>query len=308
MKEYRKDENMNTFSHNLKKLRISRGLTRDELAKLIHMPKNSIVNYELGRKLPGYDAIVKFEDFYRVSAADLSREVEISDQQVFDEEMSVDNSGAEEKLGIRLKSLRKKAGLTQQKLADIFGISKYSIWHYENGSKQPGCKVLANYEEFFRVTASYLLGTTEENDYDLFASHVALKSGDSDPHTIGDADIGNVASSIRKIRKLHGMTQVDFAESLGLTEITIQCYENGRRKPNLNTLIKLEQLYGVTPMQLAGISREPVLRQVEEPEQSSEPIESTEVKEENGSGLEKRIAMLERSERRNRWRGGTSCR
>ena len=55
-------------------------------------------------------------------------------------------------------------------------------------------------------------------------------------------DIGN---RLRKIRKEKGLTQKTLAEKLNVSTITIQNYENGRRKPNLEMLNKISKLLEV---------------------------------------------------------------
>lgn len=55
-------------------------------------------------------------------------------------------------------------------------------------------------------------------------------------------DIGN---RIRQIRKEKGLTQKALAEKLNLSTVTIQNYENGRRKPNLEMLNRMSELLEV---------------------------------------------------------------
>lgn len=57
-----------------------------------------------------------------------------------------------------LKSLRKKAGLTQAELAYKTGLSLSAIINYENGLREPNAKAMAALEEFFNVSAVDLYG------------------------------------------------------------------------------------------------------------------------------------------------------
>ena len=64
-------------------------------------------------------------------------------------------------LSTRLKELRLKAGLTQQKLGDLVGITKVSVCCYEKGTRLPSLDTLVDLANTLNVDVDYLLG----NDY-----------------------------------------------------------------------------------------------------------------------------------------------
>lgn len=51
----------------LKKLRKSRGLTTEQLAKIIHVSKRTIENYESGKTNPDFDTLKHFARFFNVT-------------------------------------------------------------------------------------------------------------------------------------------------------------------------------------------------------------------------------------------------
>ncbi len=61
--------------------------------------------------------------------------------------------------GDRLKSLRKKKGLTQTDLGDMMGLDKSTICCYEKGTRQPPLENIIDFMQIFAVTADYLLGS-----------------------------------------------------------------------------------------------------------------------------------------------------
>ena len=65
------------------------------------------------------------------------------------------------KFSLRLKELRNSKNLSQQKLADIIGISKSSINMYERGEREPGLEMLESIADFFNVDLDYLLGKSD---------------------------------------------------------------------------------------------------------------------------------------------------
>ena len=66
-----------------------------------------------------------------------------------------------EKIGARLKELRKEKGLTQQQLADKLGLSKSAIIQYENNKRAPNFQAMSRLVAFFKVTPQYLSGESD---------------------------------------------------------------------------------------------------------------------------------------------------
>lgn len=61
----------------------------------------------------------------------------------------------------RLKELRQKQKISQQKLADHFHISQQSIWKYENGLAEPDIHTLIQFADYFQTSVDYLIGHTD---------------------------------------------------------------------------------------------------------------------------------------------------
>ena len=69
--------------------------------------------------------------------------------------------------GMRLKTLRKQAGLTQQQLAAQLGITKSVVSFYELQARSPSPEVLAKLAQIFHVSADYLLGLDSRETIDV---------------------------------------------------------------------------------------------------------------------------------------------
>ena len=69
--------------------------------------------------------------------------------------------------GVRLKILRKQAGLTQQQLAAQLGITKSVVSFYELQARSPSPEVLAKLAQIFHVSADYLLGLDSRETIDV---------------------------------------------------------------------------------------------------------------------------------------------
>ena len=61
-------------------------------------------------------------------------------------------------LGMRIRELRKKLGLTQQQLGDLVKVTKVSISCYESGTRTPNLDTLLDLADVLKVDISYLVG------------------------------------------------------------------------------------------------------------------------------------------------------
>ena len=59
---------------------------------------------------------------------------------------------------------------------------------------------------------------------------------------------------LRELRQQRNMTQLEVAESLGVSRVTITKYETGDREPDLKTAQRLAELFGVSIDYLVGAS------------------------------------------------------
>lgn len=64
--------------------------------------------------------------------------------------------------GDKLKELRKKNNVSQEKLGDFLGVTTTAIWSWETNRTQPPFETVNKLAEYFGVTTDYLLGI----DYD----------------------------------------------------------------------------------------------------------------------------------------------
>lgn len=66
----------------------------------------------------------------------------------------------------RLMQLREEQKLTQAELANKVGISKNSIYYYENEKRVPDANTVIKFARFFGVTTDYLLGLDDVRTHD----------------------------------------------------------------------------------------------------------------------------------------------
>ncbi len=70
-------------------------------------------------------------------------------------------------LGGRIRALRKREFMSQAELAEKIGVSASAIGMYEQNRRTPDNETLKEFCEIFGVTSDYLLGLSENYNYDV---------------------------------------------------------------------------------------------------------------------------------------------
>jgi len=63
---------------------------------------------------------------------------------------------------VRIKELRKKKGISQQRLATDLNTTQNTISRYETGEREPGIDELIKIADYFNVSVDYLIGRTDD--------------------------------------------------------------------------------------------------------------------------------------------------
>nr|WP_164671143.1 helix-turn-helix transcriptional regulator [Virgibacillus doumboii] len=88
--------------------------------------------------------------------------------------------------GKRVKYLRNKRGISQERVADAIGISRARYAHYENNRVEPDLDLIRKIADYYDVTTDYLMGRTEntefnkENDKTKIIYKIATEFPDAD--------------------------------------------------------------------------------------------------------------------------------
>ena len=67
----------------------------------------------------------------------------------------------------------------------------------------------------------------------------------------------NFSENLKRIRKKSGYTQQEIAERLSVAQATVANYERGVRIPDIDTLIELSKIFGVSMDELIGVHTQP---------------------------------------------------
>lgn len=83
------------------------------------------------------------------------------------------------KVGTFLKQLRKENNLTQEQIADKFGVSQRSVSRWENGNTLPDISLLVELAELFKVSIPELInGERKDETMDKEVKEVAMSMSD----------------------------------------------------------------------------------------------------------------------------------
>ena len=81
-------------------------------------------------------------------------------------------------VGNRLKNLRKKRGYSpQSNVAELIGVSRYSLIKYENGDMMPSAQTLIDIADFYGVSVDYILGREAKYESRLQGGQKDIQNG-----------------------------------------------------------------------------------------------------------------------------------
>lgn len=127
-------------------------------------------------------------------------------------------------IGGNIRYLRKKSGLTQKELAQAVGVNEVTIRSYEGKKYIPKTEVLYKLCQVLECNIREILG---------------------EPLDLASSEIEAIGHNIKKIRTKQGLSESDLAKLTKLSESSIKSYENGEKKPSLDTLHTIADALGV---------------------------------------------------------------
>lgn len=213
------------FQENLALIRRERGLSQEQLADAAGVSRSAIGMWESGHSQPDGLTLVRLASALGVSADELlGKPAEEKDGE--------EGSGGGTSFSAKLRELRRRAGMTQGALADKIGVERSSVGKYETGTV-PSFEVLQNISGVFGVSIDLLTG---------------------DEPLPPERSKHNRVAALRRERR---MLQKDVAAQLGVTPNTLSNWENGKYEPDLASLAKLSEIFGVSVDYIIGNSDNP---------------------------------------------------
>jgi transcriptional regulator with XRE-family HTH domain len=130
----------------------------------------------------------------------------------------------------RLKEIRKKVGLSQPKLGEHIGMSRFSIIDYESGKTSPDIDTLAKIATVLKISVAYLMGETD----DPTPADQSGKKGQHIVETFG-----------QRLRKYRGEeTQAIFAKKFKIAQSYLSELERDEKSPSRELLSSISKESG----------------------------------------------------------------
>ena len=120
--------------------------------------------------------------------------------------------------GSKLKALRKKAGLTQEELAEAIGVHSVTVSQWESDTYLPKTQNIKALAKALDVP---------ENDL------------------LNDSFAPPFGATLKALRKKAGLSQTQLAEKIGVSLLTLFRWEKGERQPRVDEIKALAKALGV---------------------------------------------------------------
>ena len=147
------------YKINLKKLRIDKNLTQQEIAHILQISKSQYNNYETEYVTIPIKHLNNLCNFYEVS---LDFIFDFTNTKKYVSNMKEINKI---KSGQRLKGFRKENNLNQSKLANFLNTTFSTISSYERGINVINTNYLFTICSKYHISADYLLGKIDDPKY-----------------------------------------------------------------------------------------------------------------------------------------------
>ena len=146
-----------------------------------------------------------------------------------------------------LKEKRKEKDYTQPQLAKLVDRSRVQVVHWEHGTYYPSLRTVADIADVFGCTIDELIdrknGRSLETKKTLRDELNEIRNGQK-KRTFGEI--------LRDARKAKGYTQAQLAGLLGVTQVCVYAWENGKAFPLILTAADLADLFDCSLDELMG--------------------------------------------------------
>ncbi|TPG86837.1 helix-turn-helix domain-containing protein [Brevibacillus laterosporus] len=152
------------FPERLKKLREERGLSQEELALKLDIPRTSITHYENPKgevRLPRGKRLESIVDFFGVTVDYLLGRSDEPSPSINKNEHNNYKKPLDSSYKLvarRLREARTRKGLQQNKVAEQLGIDNSTLAKYESGQREPDLSTLKQLATLYEVSIDWLAG------------------------------------------------------------------------------------------------------------------------------------------------------
>lgn len=143
---------MNTKDFRLKELREKHEYTQQEVADMLGVKRGTYASWECGNDIISTKQIYNLANIYNVS---IDYIVNLNDKNI---SILNKNNLDLDKIGLRLKEIRKKTKLSQLNFATSININQSTWWGYENGKTLITLPTLIALAQKYNYSIDWILG------------------------------------------------------------------------------------------------------------------------------------------------------
>lgn len=143
---------MNTKDFRLKELREKHEYTQQEVADMLGVKRGTYASWECGNDIISTKQIYNLANIYNVS---IDYIVNLNDKNI---SILNKNNLDLDKIGLRLKEIRKKTKLSQLNFATSISINQSTWWGYENGKTLITLPTLIALAQKYNYSIDWILG------------------------------------------------------------------------------------------------------------------------------------------------------
>jgi len=141
---------------------------------------------------------------------------------------------------VRLKKIREDNDNTQQEIADILKVKRGTYASWECGTDTIPLAKIFEYALFYSKSIDYIVELSNRNLELSFNKK--------------NINLTFVGKKLKEVRNMSELSQLKFAESIGINQSTWWAYENGKTLITTSTIITLAKKYKVSIDWILGIS------------------------------------------------------
>lgn len=160
--------------------------------------------------------------------------------------------------GERLKELRLENNLTQEELANEFGLHKTRISQYELNKRQADDNMKKNLANYFNVSLDYIMGNSNIRNFtptEYFKKLIIQPNiNDNEIKKENSFFMITLGERIKKLRLEKRLSQDQLAYIFNISQQAVSNYEKGLREMDYKLITSMSSFFQVSTDYLLGIS------------------------------------------------------
>ena len=224
------DAKPNSLGVKIRNARKSKGLTQEELGKLLGVEKSAVAKYENGRIVNlKHATLIKLSEILGISPAEL----------INDDQPTTNENESRSIFAHNLQYYVKVSGRTQKEIAEELGVSTATFCDWVKGKKFPRIDKIELLAEYFGVQKADLIDHNPETNPEV-------PSEKDESESMRKTFAANLKMQMAK----HGKSRKDVSDAIGVSYFTFSDWVNAKKYPRMNKIEALANYFGIPKLDL----------------------------------------------------------